>query len=615
MKQKTLLALLLALPLLWGCEPSDPGSPIANMAPDTRIVVAPLEGDDFDHYVSPESMFRFQWIGSDPDGTISGYYVQVDNGSWIWTTRSDSAIAFSSSESDPNNPGRTIPVAHTVRVRAVDDMGVSDASPATRTFNAINDIPTIDELVTDFVDGDVTGQDVSLSIAWSDSNISGAFFRLLVNGAPVTDWDSRSSYQFCNTSDPTILFSIDEGTEIAIDISRLPAGSRSFSAMVRDWGGAENESASIIVTVSDTLRPAPPAVVSTYEGRDYYPDGSIFYRANATTHFEVTGTAANYYGSIQAYQYRLLQGGVGEWSAWGGNTMDAMNLAPGRYRFEARCRDFAGRESDVTSYDLQIIEPQFGGTAGVRILIVDETKEGNGRPGSPDDNQADSLWRAILEYDTITFTTPQGWLVTELNYATHDLGDVKYVSPLDVYDKSLIIWHSDDKSTFDLEAGSFNIRLLGEYLDTGGRLFLSGWDLLENFTNDADAVNFSSGAAATFCTRYLRITGGRRTTDRAFTSATGAGGYPNVQIDAAKVPGSWNASLDRCWTLYPAHRTQTIANWDSPPAGFATSGIVMKNFSELLPWRTIVCGFPIYFLRFADANAFVDLAVSELLAP
>lgn len=50
MNRRILLIVVLIAPLLlwFGCEPQDPGSPLANQPPDTRIVVAPLEGSEQD---------------------------------------------------------------------------------------------------------------------------------------------------------------------------------------------------------------------------------------------------------------------------------------------------------------------------------------------------------------------------------------------------------------------------------------------------------------------------------------------------------------------------------------------------------------------------------------
>ncbi len=615
MKINKLLATgALILPLLWGCEPADPGSPIANRAPDTRIVVAPIDDAMHDHYVSPELVFNVQWFGSDPDGQVSGYYLQVDSGPWVWMTKTDSAMAFESSTPDANNPGRTLPSAHTIRVKAMDDSGLEDPTPATRAFSATNYIPVIREFVADFRNDNTVGQGIAFSINWSDSNSSGAYFRLWVDGVAVTDWDSRSSFQFCKTSESSILNAVDSGAVKPVNIDLLQAGPRTLTVKVMDWGGAVSDSVTRRIVVSDTLDPTVTNVASTYEGQDYYPDGSVFYSDAATTHFVVSASAESYFGSVQAFRNRLMPtGGTAEWSAWGVGEYDVQDLAPGAYRFETECRDWSGNISTVTGYDFEIFRPTFSDDAPTRILIVDETRDGNGRAGSPDDAQADEVWREIFGYDTTALVSPEGWRITELDYTNRTVDPNKYISAKDVFDKDLIVWHSDDKASFDLKVGAYNLRLLSEYLDAGGKLFLCGWDVLSNF-NAADVDSITYTSTAVFAQRYLRITGGKRTTDRTFSLATGLAGYNNVQIDPTKVPAAWGGSLDRCWVIYPAHRTEKIAEW-GPEHAFTGMGMAMKNFSPLNPWRTITCGFPIYFLNVVESRPFVVKAVTELLAP
>jgi len=607
-KSLALVAVLGALlPMMWGCEPSTPGQLIPNTPPETRIVVAPMPNASHDHYIAPEVIFRVQWFGHDDDGLVAGYWLGVDGDS-VWTTRGDSAIAFASSQPDPSNPGKTIPASHTIRVTAVDDAGAADPTPAIRTFLAVNSIPTISEFVSDFGDEARVGAGISFSIAYNDSNPSGAFFKLWIDGQAVNDWDNRSAFQFCKTSDPTILNSVDSGAVKPLDVSLLPAGNHILTLRVMDWGGAVSDSIARPITVIDTLKPTLTSLTSTYSGLDYYPDGSVFFASNAMTHFATEASAAAYYGSIHSYRFRLI--GLTDstdWSPWGAATKDTLNLPPGAYRVEAEGRDWTGTISDPMRYEMRIVEPTFASTAGTKIILVDETRDGNGRPGSPNDWQSDSTWRAILGYDTTSWTTTQGWNVTELDYVSHRVEGVNYVSPLDLFDKQVVIWHADDKATFDLDVGAFNKRALGEYLDRGGRLLLCGWDVGANFTT-SDSASFS---ASSFVGKYLRLTGGKRSNDKNFGQATGAGGYPAIAIDPTKIPANWSGMMDKCWTLTPSHRSEAIALWSGVP--FDGMPAAIKNFSPLNSWRTITCGFPIYFLDTAS-GAFVRKAVEELAA-
>ncbi len=605
-----------ALLLLWGCEPSDPGSPIANQPPTVRIVVAPLDSALHDHYISPSVMFHIQWFGNDVDGEVVGYYLQVDDGPEAWTTKGDSAIAFRASEPDSTQPEKTVPTWHTVRVTALDNEDLRSA-PAERTFRVTNWFPEITAFVADFPDSALVGPGISFSVEWSDQNYSGGEFQLLLDGEAITDWDARSGYQFCDMSDPTILELLDETEVQAVDCALLTSGEHDIGVVVRDRGDARSQPWMRHITVADTFKPMLESISSLYGSSDYYPDGSIFHRARTTTSFTMNGSAEEYFGGVHSfrhrYRYREIPqtpedttwGDWNDWSDWGGSEFEMANLPVGEYHFQAQCRDWAAFESLVTDYFMTIVEANFEEKT---LLIVDETKDGNGRPGSPNDEQCDRFYREILGLDTTTWTTPDGWTVSEIDYRNHKIGDASYVSPKDVCNQRVIIWHSDDKSELRL---SDNTRILQEYLDRGGRLIVSGWDVLSPFA-DGDEVTFTSG----FAYRYLRIAAAKRENDKLFVGMTGDAelGYPDLELDREKVPGRWNG-LDKCWLLEPRHRTDSIGGWrgfEGRPPDFEGRGCAVRNFAPVNPWRTIVLGFPLYFMGTDQAVQFIRTAIADI---
>ncbi len=615
MKKNDLLnvaPLLLALALLWGCEPKDPGSPGGNQPPETRIVVAPMEGDTADHYVSPSPMFHVQWLGHDADGVVEGYWVWVDDEPEKWSTGGDSAWAFESAITDPDNPDRTLQ-RHTVRVAAVDNEGARDPTPAERTIDVFNYPPRITGFESNFQDSDTVGAGIDFSIEWSDANISGVEFRLWVDDQPVMlevmvrgqltpkEWTPLSRFQFCDTSDPAILDAIDPGVQ-PVDISLLPPGPRALKVEVRDLGNAIGEPVHRQIVVSDMVRPSMSAITAIYGTADYYPDGSIFYQPRTTTSMTMTGAADDYSGTIHSYRYRDRSGLIGDttWTDWGPGSAEFNDLPVGQYQFQAQCRDFAGFYSDTLDHLMSIVEAEFSGQT---ILVIDETLDGNGNPGSPDDPQCDDFYAAIL-----SGLVGEGWTVETLDYATHAVGIESYVSALDVFDKRIIIWHADDKRAYELAA---NQGLLSQYLNRGGRLILSGWDVLGAFTL-TDEITFSSGFAYT----YLGIEGGKRATQKVFVGMTGVPeyNYPDLNLDHDKIPGRWDG-LDKCWALYPRRRVDTIGEWvdfEGPGAEMHEESNCIRNFSPIIAWRTIVLGFPLYFMQNDEARLFIERAVEDI---
>ncbi len=608
-----IVPLLLVILLLWGCEPSDPGSPVANMPPSTRIVVAPMEGMNHDHYVSPSPMFYLQWFGNDEDGLVEGFYVQIDDDAERFTTRGDSVIAFESP--DPLNP-----TEHVIKVTAIDNEGARDPNPPLRTFMATNKMPEITSFIASFPDMSVVGQGIAFEVEWDDPNISGAFLRVTVDGEPVSDWSERMKFQFCDISDPSILAGIDTDETVPINFELLPVGDRTLGVEVIDWGGAVGESYSRTLTVQADSLPELVTIESIYGALDYYPDGSTFYRTNTTTYFTLVGDASDYFGSIHSFRYHYQSRDIGsdddswsgfsDWSDWTGASFERHDLPPGEYQFEAECRDWTGVQSSITTYLLTIVVPDLNAKT---ILIVDETRDGNGNPGSPDDEQVDAFYHNILGVD-MDGMTPSGWKVSELDYSIlrPDADGSNYVSPLDVYNKRVIIWHGDDKSEV-LIANSAPI--LGEYLERGGKLILSGQNILGTFAG-ADVATFTTG----FPYKYLRIAAGSRSTERnttgGFVAMLGdvAKGYPDtLSLDADKISGRWKG-LDQCWTMTPRHRTDVAGYWHGyvPDTEWEALPACILNFDTVNPWRTITLGFPLYFMKNDEAAEFMAKALIDI---
>jgi hypothetical protein len=150
-----------------GCTPSSDlgGVEIINAVPDTYVTGSPpyLRATDF--------FVQFYWSGNDPDGRIDGFEWKIStNGDdgisvidtltvdpatgdtinpWHYTTATDSIFFVSADSSNfiddfdlPDDLQRFYQ-PHTLFVRAVDDDGAPDPSPAMLTFTATTFAPTV----------------------------------------------------------------------------------------------------------------------------------------------------------------------------------------------------------------------------------------------------------------------------------------------------------------------------------------------------------------------------------------------------------------------------------------------------------------------------------------
>lgn len=607
--------LLLVLLLLWGCEAEHPGSPLPNKPPDTRIVVAPLEGTEHDHYISPTKLFHIQWFGSDPDGEVVRYLLKIDDNE-VWTTATDSDIAFEAALIDSSDTTYTrLKEDHLISVTAEDNLGAVDPTPATRMFYAVNYAPRITDIEADFADQDTVGRGINFEVEWADENVSDVLFRLYIDGGAVTEWDARTKYQFCDTSNEDILASVETSEVYPVDISFLRPGSRTLSAKAMDLGGAISDESTVHLIVSEDVAPEITDFSAVYGNSNFFPDGSVFYVYRddiTTTTVNVTGSAESYFGTIQAYRAQVQRQAIedtsdwGEWPEWydeispWGNALGDYKLDLGRFRFRIQCRDFTGKISEPYETSLTIVQPDYSEKT---ILIIDETFNGNGPPGVPTDSIGDAFWTSITQ-DLL-----DEWTISYIDY---DIDGP--VSPLHVYDKRIIIWHGDDDSQILLKN---NLTLLSEYLTGGGKLIISGMNILGNFTTDTEATSltFTSG----FASRYLRITGGKKNTAMQFIGMAGNAdiGCPDVSIDPDKLFGRWRGRMKNCWTVIPDWRSEVVGRWRGDPEAetyldFEDEPCCVRNFSAVYPWRTIILGFPLFFTYDDQAREFINWAIEEL---
>ncbi len=162
-----LAALGTALALLAGCGAKGTLKP--DVPPDTRIFVqGPV--DTVNHNV------HLYWFGTDPDGYVRGFEVRLLNPSqpadtaWAFTTKVDSVFNVYTPT------GFTAPV---LEVRAIDDAGLRDPTPARQTFKFRN-LPPVVTLLNRHRMTDTTYASVTLSWSASDPDGDGTKLRFFV---------------------------------------------------------------------------------------------------------------------------------------------------------------------------------------------------------------------------------------------------------------------------------------------------------------------------------------------------------------------------------------------------------------------------------------------------
>ncbi len=268
----------------------------------------------------------------------------------------------------------------------------------------------------------------------------------------------------------------------------------------------------------------------------------------------------------------------------------------GIYTYRLTAEDADGNESPA--YGADSLDNIVRGAPFImddpRILLVDETRDGNGRPGSPDDAQADSFYHAILgarEYD-------------DLDYFQFRANVNRTLTAVEIGKYRTIVWHSDDKADLRLKD---NRTYLQKFIEFGGNVVISGWDVLTNFaTVDSDSQQFPAQSLP----GMLGIVSGKRVTERDFQGALGRDGYDSLSLDRDKVPVNWYG-LDKCWIFELSHGERML-DFNSLSDDPLFEGMACGVKTELDSGAAIILGFPLYFMDEAGARAFLESALSGL---
>jgi hypothetical protein len=229
------------------------------------------------------------------------------------------------------------------------------------------------------------------------------------------------------------------------------------------------------------------------------------------------------------------------------------------------------------------------------ILLVDETRDGNGTPGMPSDAQQDAFYHYCMSGATFT-----DWDVSQR-------GALPLAADIGPY--STIVWHADDYTWMQVR----NVLPdLAYYLGYGGRLWYSGWKSLAGILppNAVFPVEFDPG---TFGHDWLSIAVAGESPTSNFIGAAGANGYPGVTCDSAKMYANQHGRLAGADIGYPLD-AEVIMTFNSNVADtFQDKPVGLRWFGG--PGKAIWLGFPLYYMKDGEARAVARQILGDLGEP
>jgi hypothetical protein len=229
------------------------------------------------------------------------------------------------------------------------------------------------------------------------------------------------------------------------------------------------------------------------------------------------------------------------------------------------------------------------------ILLVDETRNGTGVRGSPNDAQKDAFYHHLLQGSRY-----QDWDVTQQG--------VPLAGEIGPY--STIIWHADDyqdQRVYSALAGLTN------YLSNGGRLWMVGWKPIFGLMNRLGSYpyTFSSGQFPYDC---LHLSRSAESQNQDFIGVTGLLGYPNISTDSLKIYAVWQGRMPWIDTAFPRD-AETVLTFNSASGDTAFQGKSVGVRWLSGPYRVVFFGFPFYFMKDSEARQVAIKVLQDLGEP
>jgi hypothetical protein len=270
------------------------------------------------------------------------------------------------------------------------------------------------------------------------------------------------------------------------------------------------------------------------------------------------------------------------------------------YRYHIVARDLSGNQSAPSA----TVRGQLP-THDLGILILDATRDGpGGNPLFPTDEMVDSFYDNILA----GFNIAGQWDIADSLQLGLALSDA-HMAPY-----STVILHSDVRlPTHKIAEDTSALR---KFIQNGGRMAMSGWQLL--FSVADNALPLKMFQPGDFVYDYMKIDTAASATSidfRGADPAPGAGSYPAVTVDSAKIPtfgGNLNA-MEIFQSLTGGPQTEAVYTYRSsqqPPSQFHGQPVALRHISSDL--GIIVFDLPLYYMWEAEAAGAITSALIEL---
>ncbi|MBK7979290.1 MAG: hypothetical protein IPK06_04630 [Ignavibacteriae bacterium] len=303
-------------------------------------------------------------------------------------------------------------------------------------------------------------------------------------------------------------------------------------------------------------------------------------------------------GEIKDYTIKVDNG---NWSGWQKEpifylTEDlSIGVNSGIHKISVKSRNTALVEDDTPAeININFVTP----THEKEWLIVDGTANQSGSTERPNDVQVDEFYQELLS--GINFDT---WdIANQGKLSRETMGKYKYV-----------LWHSDDHRSTDLTKYT---GLISDYLNTKGRLLLSGWNYYSYFQNNTEWLD-STSIYGNILTDYFHIKNASTIEDALLDSIvvkTQDNLDTKFAVDSLKLFSFRKG-------LYKVINFTGLGAFTTPIFRYHTADTTESNFNDSVigfgyhnsEYQIVISGFPFYYMEaeaakkiFGNAKEFLE---------
>lgn len=304
-----------------------------------------------------------------------------------------------------------------------------------------------------------------------------------------------------------------------------------------------------------------------------------------------SGLIFHFSDTESGYSYKINDG---LWSGFSDTNMivltgkDFPKSGYNKIFFKAKNR-YAVEDETALQFDITIIRP----TKTKRILLIDMTSNGIGLPGSPTDEEVDGFYEAIINKNGIKDF--QFWDVK----AQGGFPDKSIIADF----KMLFIYSDNSYTEMENKLFAHNILSLEEYLNTGGRLFISGWKVTNLFFNSEQAGNFFFKYSQVNRNPLISIEDLEMKTKNLM-------GYPVLTPQLSKFPIQWNQKLADMEFFTPRGFCEEIYTMNLPMNTY--NGKTAVSILKTNTYKTALSSLPLFYFNTDDVALFLKKMMEDL---